>query len=108
VRRGEVWWAGLPQPIGHRPAVIVQSNNFNESRLSTVVIALLTSNLSRADDLGNVRLARGVAGLREPSVVNVTQLHAVEKSRLVQRIGQIPPDLVQRIDDGIKFVLALR
>ncbi len=108
ILRGEVWWTALPSPIGRRPAVVIQSNDFNDSRLSTVVVILLTTNLVRADDLGNVRIPRSAGGLAEASVANVTQLYTVHKSNLAQRIGMVPPTLMQRIDNGIKFVLALR
>src|SRR5258706_15497442 len=108
IRRGEVWWTSLPAPIGRRPAVVVQSNDFNDSRLSTVVVILLTSNLARADDLGNVRIPRNAGGLPDPSAANVTQVYTVYKAHLAERIGMLPSVLMQRIDSGIKFVLALR
>src|SRR5206468_2180010 len=107
IRRGEVWWAEFPLPSGRRPTVVVQSNNFNESRLATVVVVLLSSNLALGDHIGNVRLRRGVAGLRKVSIANVTQVHTIGRSRLLERIGMMPAELMERIDEGIKFVLAL-
>ncbi len=61
MRRGEIWWANLPAPAGsgpgmRRPVLIVQSNPFNESRISTVMDAAITSNLDLAEAPGNVRI----------------------------------------------------
>lgn len=112
MRRGEIWWASLPEPSGsgpgfRRPVLIVSANSFNESRIRTVVAAVITENLRLADAPGNVRLpARGL-GLTKPSVVNVSQIITVDKSILTQRVGRIPPRLLAEVDDGIRLVLSL-
>jgi mRNA interferase MazF len=111
-RRGEIWWASLPGPAGsgpgfRRPLLVVSANSFNESRISTVIAAVITSNLRLADAPGNVRLpARGL-GLSKVSVVNVSQLITVDKSFLTQRVGKLPPRLQTAVDEGIRQVLAL-
>lgn len=112
MRRGEIWWASLPEPAGsgpgyRRPLLIVSANGFNESRISTVIAAVITSNLRLADAPGNVQLpARGL-GLARPSVVNVSQIITVDKSLLTQRIGKLPPRLLAEVDDGLRLVLSL-
>jgi mRNA interferase MazF len=85
MKRGEVWWAALPPPAGsgpglRRPVVVVQSNPFYESRISTVVIAVVTSNLALADAPGNVRVGKSESGLSKPSVVNVPQVLTIDRS----------------------------
>jgi len=112
VRRGDVWWASLPAPHGsspdyRRPVVIVQSNDFNESRIQTIIIAAVTSNLSLTDAPGNFALARKTAGLTRKSVVNVSQLLTISKSLLMTRIGRLDSSSLQRLDDGLRLVLAL-
>ena len=77
--RGEVWWASLPAPRGsepglRRPVVVVQADSFNRSRIRTLIVAVVTTNLSLAGMPGNVRLRKGECGLREASVVNVSQV----------------------------------
>lgn len=112
MRRGEIWWASLPEPSGsgpgyRRPILIVSANSFNESRISTVIAAVITSNLRLADAPGNVRLqARGL-GLSKPSGVNVSQIITVDKSLLTQRVGRLTPRLLAAVDDGIRLVLSL-
>ena len=112
MKRGEIWWASLSEPVGagpglRRPVVIVQSNPFNDSRIATAVVAVITSNLNLADAPGNVRIARAESGLAKPSVVNVSQVLTVDRDLLTQRVRALPGRTVSRIDDGLRLVLAL-
>jgi mRNA interferase MazF len=112
MRRGELWWASLPTPDGsgpglRRPVLIVQSNPFNESAIATVIVAIVTSNLALAQARGNLRIGRAQSGLPRASVVNVSQIHTVDKRRLTARVKALPADLMARVDEGIKLVLGL-
>lgn len=90
-----------------RPVVIVQANPFNDSRIATVIVAVLTSNLSLADAPGNVRIAKSESGLSKPSVVNVSQVLTVDRELLTQRVKMLPGQIISRINDGLRLVLAL-
>jgi len=112
VRRGEVWWASLGPPAGsgpgyRRPVLILQTNVFNASRLRTVVVAAMTSNLRLADAPGNVRCSPAETGLAKPSVINVSQLATVDKEELQQKAGRISNTLLGRVEDGLRLILAL-
>ena len=112
MRRGELWWASLPEPSGsmpgfRRPLVIVQANDFNASQIQTVLAAVVTSNLSLADAPGNVFLPAKNTGLRKDSVVNVSQLITVNKSFFTEKIGRLSDKQQQAVDDGLRLVLAL-
>ena|SRR5882724_11478366 len=112
MKRGEVWWASLPSPAGsgpgfRRPVVIVQSNPFNESRISTVIIAVITSNLALAEAPGNVRIGRSESGLSKPSVVNVSQVLTVDRSYLTGRVRILPAQTMGRVESGLRLVLGL-
>jgi mRNA interferase MazF len=87
--------------------VIVQSNPFNQSRIATVVAAILTSNVALADAPGNVRVAKGESGLKKPSVVNVSQLVTLDRELLTQRVRVLPADTMRAIDEGLRLVLGL-
>ena len=82
VHQGEIYWVAFAgegsEPRGRRPAVVVQHDRFNHSRLNTVVVAALTSQLRYAALPGNVRLRKGEANLPKPCVVNVTQLQTID------------------------------
>lgn len=112
MKRGEVWWASLPGPTSsgpgfRRPVLIVQSNPFNQSRISTVVVAVVTSNLALAEAPGNVRLAKAEAGLPKPSVVNVSQVLTIDRELLTLRVKTLPNRAMQRVDEGLRLVLGL-
>ena len=88
-----------------RPAVIIQNDLLNKSKIQTTVVALLTSNIKLARVPGNIRLKKGVANLPKPSVVAVSQIATVDKSRLIEKIGTLSKDkLVQVIDESRKVI----
>jgi len=110
--RGEIWWATLPAPSAsepgyRRPLLVVQSDDFNRSTISTVIAVVITSNLNLAEAPGNVLLSRKSTGLPKKSVANVSQLITVDKSFLSERAGRINPELLQEVEAGIRLVLSL-
>ena len=112
MRRGEIWWASLPEPAGsgpgfRRPLLIVSADSFNESRINTVIAAVITSNLRLAEAPGNVRLRGRGTGLAKPSVVNVSQIITVDKSFLTERVGKISPRLLAEVEEGLRLVLSI-
>ena len=112
MRRGELWWASLPEPAGsgpgfRRPLLIISSDSFNASRISTVVTAVVTSNLRLAEAPGNVRIPSRGTGLGKPSVVNVSQVLTVDKSFLIERIGRVSHSQLAEIDEGLRLLFSL-
>lgn len=112
MRRGEIWWASLPEPSGsgpgfRRPLLIVSANSFNESRIGTVIAVVVTSNLRLADAPGNVRLPSRGTGLAKPSVANVSQVITVDKSFLTERLGRLSARLLTDVDEGLRLALSL-
>lgn len=112
MKRGEVWWASLPPPAGSgpglkRPVVIVQSNPFNDSRIATVVIATITSNLALAEAPGNIRIGKAESGLSKPSVINVSQVLTLDRSYLTERVRALPQPVMNRVNSGLRLVLGL-
>ncbi len=112
MKRGEVWWATLPSPSGsgpgfRRPVLVIQSDAFNESRISTAIVAVMTSNLALADAPGNARASKAESGLPKPSVVNVSQILTIDKALLTERVRPLSPAAMTRVDNGLRLVLAL-
>jgi len=110
VAQGEVWWANLPDPSGsgpgfRRPVVVVQGNDLNRSRIATVVCVPLTGNLAWAGAPGNVLLVAKLIGLPKDSVANASQIVAVDREYLSQRIGKLPPKKLALVLNGIDIVL---
>ncbi len=113
INQGDVFWIDLGESIGSQPAylhphVIVQNNVFNKSRINTVVVCSITSNIERAKIPGNVLLYKGEANLRKRSVVNVSQIFTVDKMDLVRKIGTLSSKRVEEMLEGILLVIAPR
>ena len=109
INQGDVFWVDLGEPSGsgpgyQHPHVVIQNNVFNRSRINTVVVCVLTSNLKRAQAPGNVLLEKGEANLPQRSVVNVSQIFTVDKRDLVERIGTLSRQHVRQILDGIRLL----
>ena len=112
MQRGEIRWASLPRPQGsgpglRRPVLVVQSDAFNASRIQTAIVAVITSNLRLADAPGNLLLSKKASRLPKDSVVNVSQLMTLDRSFLSKPVVLLPPQLMTRIDEGLRLVLAL-
>jgi mRNA interferase MazF len=92
VRRGEVWWASLPEPGGsgpgfRRPVLVIQSDPFNESR--------------------NILLERRQSRLPRDSVINVSQILTIDKAFLTERVSLLRAEVMARVEAGLKLVLGL-
>ena len=112
MRRGEIWWANLPEPAGsgpgfRRPVLIVQADEFNWSRIHTVIAAVITSNVSLAEAPGNVSLSKRSTGLNKESVVNVSQVITLDKTFLTKRVGRLSSEKLKTVEDGLRLVFAL-
>ncbi|MCC5866653.1 MAG: type II toxin-antitoxin system PemK/MazF family toxin [Wenzhouxiangella sp.] len=112
MKRGEIWWASMPEPAGsgpgfRRPVLIVQSNPFNASRISTVVVAVITSNLRLSAAPGNVRVSKAESGLGKPSVVNVSQVVTLDRTILTDRVRLLSDQKMVEVDQGLRIVVGL-
>ena len=113
IRQGEIYWIELEDPVGSEPGyrhphVIIQNNVFNWSRINTVVVCALTSNLQRGEAPGNVVLDEEEGGLPKRSVVMVSQLFTVDKRQLGEYIGALSGLRVRQIIEGVQLVLEPR
>jgi mRNA interferase MazF len=104
INQGDVFWVDLGDPVGSAPGyrhphVVIQNNLFNRSRINTVVVCALTSNIKRAAAPGNVPLNPAEAGLPKQSVVVVSQIFTVD-----EYIGTLSENRVHQILNGIKLL----
>jgi mRNA interferase MazF len=112
MKRGDIWWASLPPPTGsgpgfRRPVLVIQANSFNESRIASVIVAIITTNLAIEGAPGNVRLPKADSGLTKPSVVNVSQLFTVDRSLLTEKVRSLPGQAMHQVEAGLRLVLSL-
>lgn len=108
IRQGDIYWMDPPGPepgIPH-PHVVVQADDLNRS-LTTVSVCALTTNRKRISLPGNLLLEPGEGNLPRQSIVEVSRLYTVEKSRLGEYIGTLSSRRVNQILAGIQFVQRL-
>jgi mRNA interferase MazF len=108
MKQGDIFWIEPDETRGSvpghaHPHVVVQEDVFNQSRIHTVVVCALTTNLHRAEEPGNVLLEPGEANLVKQSVVVVSQISSVEKFKLGAHIGTLSAERVTQILDGLRF-----
>ena len=110
IAQGDVLWASLPGPVGSgpgftRPVVVVQGDALNASRVATVVVVPLTSNLRWAAAPGNVLLKPRRTGLPKDSVANVSQIVAIDRGVLTEHVGRISKAQLELVLNGIDVIL---
>ena len=112
INQGDIFWLQLEDPFASEPGllhpyVVVQENVFNHSRIHTVIVCALTSNLKQAGAPGNVLLEADEANLPCQSVVVVSKISSVEKTRLGEYIGTLSPQRTAQILAGLNFLHTL-
>ena len=112
VKRGDIWWASLPEPTGsgpgyRRPVLVIQSDRFNASAINTVVIAIITKNTKLVESEGNVLITAQQSNLPQDSVVNISQLFTIDESTLRDFVTTLSGKKMTQIDNGLRKVLAL-
>ena len=109
INQGDVFWINLKEPTGSEPGyrhphVVIQNNIFNRSRINTVVVCALTSNLKRSKAPGDVLLNKGEANLPKKSIINISQIFTVNKSLLSEKIGSLSKERFLQVLEGIKIL----
>ena len=113
INQGDIFWVDLVEPKGSEPGyrhphVVIQNNLFNRSRINTVVVCAITSNLKRAEAPGNVLLNKGEANLPKKSVINISQIFTVNKSDLSDKIGSLSRERFNQVLEGVRLLIEPR
>lgn len=103
MKRGEVWWANLPEPAGRRPVVLLTRNGAY-AYLSKVTAAALTTTIRPAR---THVLVGEKEGLARTSAINLDDIHGVQKARLTERICELSPGRMREVDEALMFALGL-
>jgi mRNA interferase MazF len=112
IRRGQIWWVDFAEPRGsepgyRHPVLVLQRDEVNASRINIVVVCLLTSNIALGKAPGNTLVPRRGTGLPRDSVANASQVATVNKSDLEELIGTVPREVMDAVDDGLRWFLHL-
>ena len=110
--RGEIWWADFGIPFGSepgfkRPVLVIQDDDFNRSEINTIVIVPFSTNLTLAEAPGNVYLEAQESGLTKDSVIVISQITAIDRRRLIEKISKMERKYFGEIEEGIKIVLGI-
>jgi mRNA interferase MazF len=110
--RGEIWWADFGIPFGseagfRRPVLIVQDDAFNESRIRTIVVLPLTTNLRLLEAPGNVFVNNKESKLSEDSVIVVAQFYALDRQKFIERISKVKRETMAKVENGMMLVLGI-
>jgi len=113
IKQGDIFWIDLGIPGGSEPGyrhphVVIQNNLFNQSKINTVVVCALTSNLRRGKAPGNVLLKKGEGNLKKDSVVNISQIVTINKSDLVEKLGSLSPTRIRQLIEGVTLLIEPR
>jgi len=111
--RGELWWADFGLPFGSepgykRPVFIIQNDFFNKSKINTTIVIPLTTNLLLAEAPGNIFIARSESRLKKDSVMIISQIIAIDRQRLIEKITAVDEALLKKVEDSIMFVLGIK
>ncbi len=109
-RQGDIYWVRFGPskdsgPSGKRPAVVIQNDLLNKSKIQTTVVVLITSNQKLAQVPGNILLEKGTANLSKTSVVVVSQMATVDKDRLLEKIGTLRDEIQKEVIAGCRWVI---
>jgi len=108
IKQGDIYWLQVAEPDQSEPGyphphVVIQDDAINSSRINTVVVCALTSNLKRGTEPGNLVLDLGEANLSRQSVVVISQVEMVEKTALGDYIGSLSQRRIEQILAGMRF-----
>jgi len=112
IEQFDVWVANLDprrgtEPGKVRPVLIVQTNLLNKANHPSTLVCPITTNVEAKATLLRVNLAKGAAGLPEPSAVMLDQLRAIDNTRLLRRIGKLSTPMAEKVKQNIRLVLDL-
>jgi len=107
IERAAICWLAADRPAGSRPVLVLQSEAFNRSRIPTVLVAPLAQDLRLGDAPGNIIVKGSATGLPRDTVVVVSQLAAVERTRLRETPARLDPPVMALVEEGVRLVLGL-
>jgi mRNA interferase MazF len=111
--RGELWWADFGAPYGsepgyRRPVLVIQNDFLNKSKLNTIIVVSLTTNLTYADVPSNVLITKSESKLKRDSVITTSQMEVIDRRRLIEKISKVDRTVMEKVEASIKFVLGMR
>ena len=110
--RGEIWWADFGIPFGsepgfNRPVLIVQADAINKSKINTIIVIPFSTNLLLENAPGNVFVEKDESKLSKDSVLVVSQISTIDKTRLIKFENKVTQNIMNSVEDGLKIILEI-
>ena len=112
IKQFEIWIADLNPQIGTepgktRPVLVIQTNLLNKIPHPSTIICPITTNVEKEADILRVHLKKGMANLHENCDIMIDQIRAIDNKRLIKKVGDLPPDLIDKVKENISIILDL-
>ena len=112
INQYEIWIADLNPQIGtesgkKRPVLVVQTNLLNAISHPSTIVCPITTNVQKDSDILRVHLKKGTANLQENCDVMIDQIRAIDNTRLVKKVGNLPQELIKKIKENMAILMDL-
>jgi mRNA interferase MazF len=107
VKRGDIYYANLSPVVGseqggHRPVLVIQ-NDVGNKYSPTVIVAAITSQISKAKLPTHVEISAKQFNLDKDSVILLEQLRTIDKRRLKEKITHLSEEVMTKVDEAIRI-----
>ncbi len=112
IKQFEIWIADLNPQIGTepgktRPVLIIQTNLLNQIPHPSTIICPITTNVKKDSDILRVHIKKGEANLQQDSDVMVDQIRAIDNNRLINKVGDLPKNLIENVKENLMIIVDL-
>ena len=112
INQYEIWIADLNPQIGTeagkiRPVLVVQTNLLNKIPHPSIVVCPITTNVQKDADILRVHLKKGMANLKDNCDIMIDQVRAIDNKRLINKVGNLPIELIDKVKENISIILDL-
>jgi len=112
VKQFEIWIADLNPQIGTesgktRPVLVVQTNLLNKIPHPSTIVCPITTNIQMESTILRVHLKIGMASLHQDCDIMIDQIRAIDNSRLIKKVGDLPNNLTVLVKENISIILDL-
>jgi mRNA interferase MazF len=112
IKQYEIWIADLNPQIGTepgktRPVLVLQTNLLNKILHPSTIVCPITTHVEMEADILRVHLKTGMANLNENCDIMIDQVRAIDNTRLIRKLGDLPSTLIDIVKENIMIVLDL-
>lgn len=112
INQYDIWIADLNPQIGieagkKRPVLIVQTNLLNKIAHPSTIVCPISTNIQAGVDILRVHLKQGMSNVREDCDIMIDQMRSIDNNRLINKVGVLSANLIQKVKENIAIVMDL-